>query len=424
MKTKRTLCLMLAALVLLSGCGAFKDMPKPPEVTPFIAAVETPETDLIVMPEEASAASSYDWLVQFSRNSKEAMDPENGTERILSFSWDSVRVESPANPEAAGKMTETLAALEDAWYTGNGGDGFYGYGYDAMLVEAEDNYGLMREYGGAMELSSSREITCVRANNEIVVFLINFYIYLGGAHGDYKTESVCFDAKTGDRLSLEDLSSNPDTLKARVLEEMLRLAEEDADGYYSESLMLPEGETREDAFAALFRDGSWYPDDDGLILYSDTYELASYAAGMINFAIPYERLEDCLDTRWLPASPAGTASFSLRPLTEQNEGSVEIIDLLTLGEAGERCLLVCEGNASAVEIKSVYFVDRFYPGPQLWYCGSLRNAALQMEILFPGDLPNCMLCYRDAEGEHELLISQSGYDGSLQLVENSFSAQG
>ena len=428
MKTKRTICLILAAFMLiLCGCSAFQDIPQPPQVTPYIAPVETPDTDLIETPEEASPIPGYNWLVQFCRNSREAMDPENGTEKILDFWWDSVRVESPTAREAAVKMTETLGTMEDVWYTGSGENAFDSYGYDAMLVEAEDMYGLRKEYGGdPAELSSTRELTCFRADDEIVVFLVNHYIYLGGAHGDYKTEGICFDAKTGERLHLEDLSSDGAAFRTRVLEEMLRLVDEDADGYYSERLMLPEGESREDAFGALLRDGAWYPAEDGLLLFSDTYELASYAAGIVEFLIPYERLSDCLDARWLPTAPTGTANFSVLPLTDQAEGGVEIVDRLIIGndDSGESCLLVCEGSATDLSIDSVYFVDRFYSGRQMWYCGSFRNAALQMVILFPGDLPNCMLRYRDAQGEHELLIGQSGYDGSILLTENDFSVQG
>ena len=106
--------------------------------------------------------------------------------------------------------------------------------------------------------------------------------------------------------------------------------------------------------------------------------------------------------------------------------ALPLFDRLIIGndDSGESCLLVCEGSATDLSIDSVYFVDRFYSGRQMWYCGSFRNAALQMVILFPGDLPNCMLRYRDAQGEHELLIGQSGYDGSILLTENDFSVQG
>ena len=428
MRIRKLLCLLFAAVLLfLCGCSGLKDMPKPPQVTAYIAPVETPETDLIETPEEASPAPGYNWLVQFCRNSREAMDPENGTEKILDFWWDSVRVESPTAREAAVKMTEALGAMEDIWYTGSGEKAFDSYGYDAMLVEAEDMYGLRKEFGGdPAELSSTREVSCIRADDGIVVFLVNHYIYLGGAHGDYGTEAVCFDAKTGDRLHLENLAPDGAAFKSRVLEEMLRLADEDAGGYYSERLMLPEGVSREEAFAALLRDGAWYPAGNGLLLFSDTYELSSYAAGSIEFLIPYERLSDCMDASWRPAVPAGTASFSVLPLTDQAEGGVEIVDRLIIGQddSGESCLLVCEGSATDLSIESVYFVDRFYPDRQMWYCGSFRNAALQMVIKFPGDLPNCMLRYRDAGGEHELLIGQSGYDGSVQLMDNSFSVQG
>ena len=64
------------------------------------------------------------------------------------------------------------------------------------------------------------------------------------------------------------------------------------------------------------------------------------------------------------------------------------------------------------------FTDRFVPQVQLFHCGSLRDCALQLALLFPGDLPNTMLRYRDGAGEHEYLITLSGEDGSILLVGN------
>ena len=60
----------------------------------------------------------------------------------------------------------------------------------------------------------------------------------------------------------------------------------------------------------------------------------------------------------------------------------------------------------------------------MFFCGSLKDAALQVSLEIPGDLPNAMLKYTDADGEHEYLIELSGENGDLVLVENNVQAQG
>mgnify|MGYP002859493379 CR=1 FL=1 len=360
--------------------------------------------------------------MQISHHSKVAYDPENGTERILDFSWDSVRVESDRYPEAAEKMSETLAIREDTWYmgTGTGEQAFDTFGYDGMLGAAEDNYTVTRQFGGgSMELSASRTVEAVRADDEVCVFLVHNSDFLGGAHGSYDTEALCFDARSGDILQLEDLSATPDALKTSLLREMLRLAAEDADGYYSSRLDLLEPQNYEAAFAGLLRDGRWWLAKDGFTFCSTLYELGSYAAGVTEFVIPYAHLTDVLDARWIPSSPMGSARLSVLPLSELFEGQVEIVDLLTIGEgSAERGILFFEGHAEDVSVSSAFLSDRFYAGSQLWYCGSMQDSALQLEIAFLGDLPNTMVSWRDTEGRHEQLIGQSGKDGSLYLTEN------
>ena len=67
---------------------------------------------------------------------------------------------------------------------------------------------------------------------------------------------------------------------------------------------------------------------------------------------------------------------------------------------------------------STGYDNRFYPDRELYYCGRIKNAAIQMALLMQGDLPDTMIRYRDGNGEHELLISLSGEDGSYLLTEN------
>ena len=98
-------------------------------------------------------------------------------------------------------------------------------------------------------------------------------------------------------------------------------------------------------------------------------------------------------------------------------------------ENAAHCLLLCEGEAKDVTLlaggmQEGYGADGqptlfFWETDTLWYGETLCDNALQLDILFPGDLPTAMLRYRDAAGVHELLFSLSGLDGSVLLTENT-----
>lgn len=436
--TKICLCLLLSSL-LLSGCGVIDNMPKPPKLSEMTAAPTAEPTvaltaEVPVAPEQtimqaevllsdlpADEESENGYFVHLERNTREAFDPAEGKEKILNFTWDKVQVLSDDYPEAAEKITETLAEMEDAWYTGGSAEDGYDYGYNGMLEIAEDNFGFAVEYGGPMELEAERTVTVEHADSDYCVFLIMSYYFTGGVHGNYSQEAVCFDSQTGERLSLDDLSSDPEALRAKLLEQMLRLAEEDKDGYYSEQLSLTEPANYATAFGALLREGSWYPGQDAFHVFSTLYELGPYAAGIADFAIPYESLADLLDERWIPRRTEEEAKLRIVPMAEVPEGSVEIADLLVIGEGGEACLLVCEGELTDLRIEtcSIGWENRFYSDRELYYCGRLKDAAIQLALLMQGDLPDSMIRYRDRNGEHELLISMSGEDGRFLLIQNS-----
>lgn len=442
-RMKKSLCLLLLMAVLLSGCAAAENLPKPPTFTaaptaeptaappseaPAIQETPAPETPVPELPEEAPPSvqpaeeeeRENGFFVHFEHSTREAFDPAEGKEKILSFSWDRVQVLSDEYPAAAEKITETLAGMEDAWYTGGSVEDGYDYGYNGMLEIAEDNYGFAAEYGGPMELEADRTVSVVHADSDYCAFLISTYYFTGGVHGNYATEAVCFDSQTGERLTLDSLSSDPEAFRSRLLEEMLRLAEEDQDGYYSDRLSLTEPGNYATAFAALLREGSWYPGRDAFYLFSTLYELGPYAAGITEFAIPYENLKGLLDERWIPRQTEGEAGLRIEPVTQVSEGSVEIADLLVIGEGGETVLLICEGELADLEIFScgIGYEDRFYPDRELYYCGRVKDAAVQMALLMQGDLPDTMIRYRDGSGEHELLISLSGEDGRYLLTES------
>lgn len=102
----------------------------------------------------------------------------------------------------------------------------------------------------------------------------------GAAHPSNYQFSEQFDLTTGDRLSLNDFFTDPETAKERIL---TLLAEKAADAGYTRDML--EGEFKEDYF---------YLTDSAFVFYYQPDTLAPYAAGLLEFSIPYPDLEDLM----------------------------------------------------------------------------------------------------------------------------------
>ena len=452
---KKMFALLLALAMAFSLCGCAEslqqiEIPPFPEVTPTPAPVsvstETPSpteqvrtdpdgTEILI---PATAAPTPDQegsstiLVNIGRFSRTDYDPAEGTELILDFSYDMPRVVMEENKAAAEKINELLATIEETFYTGNN----YGLdlnflGYNTMLESAEDNFSYVKEYqveGMSLEFSDNLSAKVTRLDDGVIGFLYADSSYTGGAHGSYWEFGFSFDPQTGDVLTLDRLSTDYDALADFLVQSMLDLAEQDEDQYYSDRIVddfLPEG-GREEAFRNLLREGSWYFDREGLVIFSSLYELGPYAAGITEFRIPYEKLEGKIEARFLyPADRGGKGRMIVTELADMNGGELEIVDKLTVAENGQQLCLVVEGRVYDVRISSVYYVDRFYENAQLWSASTLQNCAVQLETVVPEGLPDLLITYYTADGErHGKLLSQSSADGSYMLVDDNIEAVG
>ena len=308
---KKTIALLLALFMMLSVSGCAEslkqiEIPPLPQVTPTpgpVAAVSSDPVESsespaptgeapaptagqeIILPATAAPAEGREAgssiLVGISRTELSENDPAEGTELILSFSYDMPRVLWEEKPAVASKINELLATVEETFYTGND----YGLeltfmGYNAMLETAEDNYAYVKEYqveGAALEMTDSLSARIQRLDEGMLSFLYADSTFTGGAHGSYSQFGLSFDMESGELLTLDSLSDDPEALKASLLQIMLDLAEKDEDGYYSDRVVdsfLPEG-GREEAFRNLLRDDSWYFDRDGMSMSWDPMPPAS-----------------------------------------------------------------------------------------------------------------------------------------------------
>ena len=135
---KRILALLLMAVFTFGLCGCEKissiELPPLPTVTP-----EAAEPSIAPAAEPAAQTeteSAHGLIVSIKRTTKQAFDPQDGSNLILTFSYDTPIVYIEGGEAAAAAINEQTALMEETFYTGNG----YGTGYNDMLTMAEDNY--------------------------------------------------------------------------------------------------------------------------------------------------------------------------------------------------------------------------------------------------------------------------------------------
>lgn len=122
-------------------------------------------------------------------------------------------------------------------------------------------------------------------SQQVITMGISVYDYQGGAHGNSRIKLLNIDPKSGIILKseaiIEDLVAFEALAKTHFIKHLNQREEnlKMEDYFFGEPFHLPENM----GFS-----------DDGFILLYNVYEVASYAQGYTEFAIPYEELDDLL----------------------------------------------------------------------------------------------------------------------------------
>ena len=416
---KRILALLMMAVFTFGLCGCEKissiELPPLPTVTP--EAAEPSASPSAEPAAQTETESAHGLIVSIKRTTRQAYDPQDGSKLILTFSYDTPTVYIEGGEAAAAAINEQTALMEDAFYTGNG----YGTGYNDMLTMAEDNYNYVVNAGiegGILELVNSRTVSVERMDDRVLTLLYNDYSFTGGAHGFYGDTGCSFDVETGRLLSLEDLSGDYDALAAFLTDYMVNTVENDPELAQRIDLgLFEEGTGYAEILAPLLRQGAWYFDGQGLVIFSSLYEISSYAAGPIVFSIPYAQLQGHVDDRWLPGEIQGSGSLELAAGGEMLPDNTPIIDKLDVGAEGESLYLIARGSVKNLRIAKGEYVNSFYVTENLWNCAGMENCALQLQCLIPEGMPNLRVSFDDAQGSHSYYLSHSGLDGSVILTD-------
>lgn len=437
---KKLICVLLcAALVFfLCACGLqnLKDLELPPlpKVTEVITTPKptaTPEP-VVVTPEPTLAPTELELepaaeeplglegqvAVRYKHTEYEQFDPEEGTQRILTFAYDSPYVTIYGNQEATAVLNGQLAFMDESFYLGGSeGDGF---GFNGLLEMAEDNYAYARQSGDSnlpMEYSSTRTVTPKRIDSNMVSFLFSYADYSGGSHSNYSDVGCVFDTHTGEQLCLEDLSSDYDKLANRLVHELVSLTSTD-ESLYQHVFVNYMNDDFHGTLGKLLRPGAWYFDENGMVFTSSLYELGPYSAGLAVFHIPYSKIRDVIDERWLPEERSEAGSLRIAALDAGQEGRLSYLDRIEADKRGGEFCLIAEGSVYDLKLSRVFYSNEFVENEQLWFCSQMQDSAVQVKARIPEGMPDLMLSYTDQQGNsYQKLITGDTENNVYQLTD-------
>ena len=414
----------------LCACGVGNiELPPLPTVTPTPPpeSAEPTQEAQPEAPEEAVMLPSPGVIVRINNTKLENYDPQTGETLILSYSYDTPIVSIEGREECASKINEYTAMLEEAYCTGGDFGGGYGIGYMDMLTMAEDNYNYIVNSGleyGVFELSADRSVSVMRGDGHVLALRYDDYLYLGEGQGTYLTRGYCFDTETGERITLSQLGADFTEIENKLLDYMVSSVE--SSEYLSESidLTLADAPDLREFLRTILRDDYWYFDEDGITVFTDLTEVSSGTAGWLFLSVPYSALEGVVSDKWLPGEKSGDGMFMLVSQNEMEDGSIEIIDMVKAAGEGECVYAVATGKVYDVTVSTVGFAENFYEKGLHWYCSEMDGSALQIVTMVPDGLPNLRLSWKNADGQHSMLISRSGEDGSYILVDDNIEVVG
>ena len=422
MKKQFTALLALLLAVSLSACSAQSlKLERLPEATaaptqaPAPSAPPAPEThEESAQPAAPETGSGIVELgnhvvVNITNTLEVFTAPDGSDQTILNFAYENARVYVEGRDAASEAINAALVVGDELYYSGTDGHS----GMNGLLETATDNYTRAKDTGEdlALEFSSSRSVTVSRSDDRVLSLIYSVRGFDGGISALMYDRAFTFDTESGQQLTLDDLSRDPQRLRSFLVETMKQQAEANADA-------ITLADDADAQLSALLREGNWSLSAGGIDIFSDAGEIETVNGGILHFIIPYDTVAQVLDSKWLPVSRGGSGEIKLLQQEDVAAGSIEYFDRLSFDEDGQHLCLMADGVVYDLELWRVEYAGAFYPTHLVWHASYLQNAALQLDAVIPDSIPTLMVRYTDAEGNTvSRLISQSGEDGRLLLLD-------
>lgn len=196
----------------------------------------------------------------------------------IHVSWDTLALDE----EDASRYPALAAALAEQ-------EKSMGDSMQESMENLKDAYKEMQEYQEwELDLSDHVNYTLLRTDNQILSYRLNADNYYGGAHGYYAMYGAAFDVATGKALSLAAVVKDEAAFRLAVADYL----EQEYEDIFFQDIHTTMQEYEMNEF-------SWTLDYQGVTLYFNPYELASYADGMQTVELSFAEYGDLFDEKYM-----------------------------------------------------------------------------------------------------------------------------
>ena len=191
-----------------------------------------------------------------------------------------------------------------------------------------------REPSDYYQYSIYESLEAVRIDRRVVSLVEQNSEYSGGAHGNYGSTGVNFDAQTGKLLELSDILTDEEGFQKKAEEELIRkLSDTYQDGLF---------DGYEDTIRQMWESGpNWYLDGAGITFIFQPYLIGPYAMGEAYVTLSYKDMEAYLEPSWLPERLSTSSGAGVLKIPAEEEIPLFFSEtdsqahVLRLGIAGE-----------------------------------------------------------------------------------------
>lgn len=305
----KILCALCAfcAAGMLAACGSEEEMQivEKENIAPAAPAQSEEETreDTEMSGEETAAPEEAEETTEDEKTEDEKT--EDGFGQTEAAKPAVVSIETDRQEYKDGERTILVTNYDDVTVSIEGNEG----AEQAVMAEfakrkKDFEAGLMLEetlelakenpaVDGNVYYSEEKWYAVARNDGRVLSFSTMWDTYEGGAHGQYMIYGLNFDGGTGKLLAIADIARDKGAFQEICVQEMLRQCENlKAQGaLYEEEMVMP---GLREILEGKMEGAEWYFTENGIRFISNIYEIAPYAAGNIDFDIPYEMINEVL----------------------------------------------------------------------------------------------------------------------------------
>lgn len=282
---------------------------------------------------------------------------------------------------------------------------------DSIVQAASDFQQASGLLGEEFYFADELKVRDIFVNGDVLSIVMEKYNYLGGAHGASYRYAYNFDLTDGHLLSWDDISADGEALRDKMHKYIVSLVNSDQ---YSDNQVYYFFDNYENDLDNSLADRTWYIADGELKAIYNQYEIAPYAAGIIEFGMPLGNVVDLALSCESEHTGAGCLSIAWENELANPTIVADVADDDTMG-----IMLTAGKTIHNVKVYTVsdFYENTVYIDELLGYVEQLNNKeTIRVKAMLMGAIPNLVVEYETNGETLQYFAVESGEDGSLSLA--------